>query len=1192
MATNVPLSSRSPVHEAADRRDGGDLLARYAPYLRYDSQAPYLAVSAATMTDNRGNKLVRNRPLRNNEVLASARGVPPLRLSLLCESQVTQASDGRQLARYDAHKADSLTQASSRLADARRMQRDAQYADRVYGRRIPDDAPRFLQYWMWFYYEPLEILAGGRNLGSLQGREGAWRLAQVELDANFEPVQVVVQGFGWNLRPWTEVKLHPDDGTHPVLYVAPFTHNLFFEPGLIRTLTADRRARTWRVWDGSDGAGPAVLPAVSDLGGWEKWPGKWGGSPESPRSPTALPGWKDPAGVRGPALVRREILRRLNRRTSDVAAPEVDARLQSRRLVVRYGFKGKALPPRLCVTVHQERDVLAVLSVDDVRPAGEVMVELPFPVTTACAVRVSALMRDGARSQMQERTVRPTEPDQHESAIYESVVDAQLRNPEVQAFAETLEVDTDVLRNRLCPEAEGDEDHRAKIWRRVAEDLQKYRVARTVHGRAQAARQTIQHARLRFFVLSVTLVLLFAGAGLSFLLLSTYPTVGLGLGALPYLAVFLGYLMRSQWQRLRKARGVLRECGSAGSDEDAEIEAATVAFEDALRSVGVAPAIREALNEDAEDRYGETLDFGIEGLGGPGVREYELETDAIKRLRGLVGGMRHGSIGIAGPRGAGKTTLINAYCQPADTNDRRLRKVIEAPVRYEARDFILTLFGQLCEAVEDTEGDESELQEPQPGWWRRAVLFLAAAVAGTMAFTFFGLVLASKPPQVIGDLTQELLGFQRSDLITLILAFLAAGVSYWLVRIARRHSERREASPSVEQRLKDLAQRNLRDIRFQQSFSYGYSGKLSLPFAAEASVSAKEDLAQRQESFPEIVERFKLFLALAAEARDQVVIGIDEMDKMESGEVATNFLNEIKGIFAVDGCFYLVSVSESAMSSFERRGLPFRDVFDSSFDEIITVAPLQLSRSKMVLRSHVVGLGPAYLDLCHCLSGGLPRDLLRVLRELNFHNRKGDLQYVTKKLIKGELERKVEAATVSARGVPLEPNVSELLFWMRSLRASELTPDDLLQHGRSRPHNWPRDSVAGDTEECDELSLLQLEMAGFTYFLATVLEFFCVSPDREQEHFQDAEQSKNRASKIELLAGARGAFAVNPRVAIATIDQFRARSGWATIGFTQPPDGPPVERGGAPRSHDKQDPPTRSGRFTQQRETPSRSAHE
>ena len=380
----------------------------------------------------------------------------------------------------------------------------------------------------------------------------------------------------------------------------------------------------------------------------------------------------------------------------------------------------------------------------------------------------------------------------------------------------------------------------------------------------------------------------------------------------------------------------------------------------------------------------------------------------------------------------------NAYCQPADTNDRRLRKVIEAPVRYEARDFVLTLFGQLCEIVQDTEGDESEPQEPQPGWWRRAVWFLPAAAAGTMAFTLLGLVLASKPPQVIGDLTKKLFGFQRSGLIVLILAFLAAVLSYWLVRIARRHSERREASPSVEQRLKDLAQRNLRDIRFQQSFSYGYSGKLSLPFAAEASVSAKEDLAQRQESFPEIVERFKLFLALAAEARDQVVIGIDEMDKMESGEVATKFLNEIKGIFAVDRCFYLVSVSESAMSSFERRGLPFRDVFDSSFDEIITLAPLQLSRSKMVLRSHVVGLGPAYLDLCHCLSGGLPRDLLRVLRELTFHNHKGDLQYVTKKLIKGELERKVEAATVSARGVPLEPNVSELLFWIRSLRALSL----------------------------------------------------------------------------------------------------------------------------------------------------------
>ena len=41
-------------------------------------------------------------------------------------------------------------------------------------------------------------------------------------------------------------------------------------------------------------------------------------------------------------------------------------------------------------------------------------------------------------------------------------------------------------------------------------------------------------------------------------------------------------------------------------------------------------------------------------------------------------------------------------------------------------------------------------------------------------------------------------------------------------------------------------------------------------------------------------------------------------------EDAQQFLNEIKVLFGIEHCFYLLSVSESAMSSFERPGLPFR----------------------------------------------------------------------------------------------------------------------------------------------------------------------------------------------------------------------------------------------------------------------------
>jgi hypothetical protein len=82
----------------------------------------------------------------------------------------------------------------------------------------------------------------------------------------------------------------------------------------------------------------------------------------------------------------------------------------------------------------------------------------------------------------------------------------------------------------------------------------------------------------------------------------------------------------------------------------------------------------------------------------------------------------------------------------------------------------------------------------------------------------------------------------------------------------------------------------------------------------------------------------------------QVRIGIDELDKIDSVHDAGRFLNEIKVLFGIPHCFFLVSLSEDAMSQFERRGLPMRDVFDSSFDDVVRVGPLDASRSVALLR--------------------------------------------------------------------------------------------------------------------------------------------------------------------------------------------------------------------------------------------------
>src|SRR6266516_2812311 len=111
--------------------------------------------------------------------------------------------------------------------------------------------------------------------------------------------------------------------------------------------------------------------------------------------------------------------------------------------------------------------------------------------------------------------------------------------------------------------------------------------------------------------------------------------------------------------------------------------------------------------------------------GSPGLAEasdfsYQVPTDIAGELDGLLGRLDGASIGVAGPRGCGKSTLIRRYCDdggrvqtrpekfswnmllsPDLPNNSRgdLRCLVAAPVDYVPRDFVLHMFAVFCRAV-------------------------------------------------------------------------------------------------------------------------------------------------------------------------------------------------------------------------------------------------------------------------------------------------------------------------------------------------------------------------------------------------------------------------------------------------------------------------------------------------------------
>ncbi len=365
-----------------------ELLKRHRPALRYDAQEPYRAMSAASMTDHVGNLLV----LRDGTVLARAGGEGEARLSL---DLLVRYPHGLQ-----AQKGDRLDAAADELAAAANYQADPSYSNRLYGRVAPADGGlRWLQYWLWFYYNPKNLLGFGKH-------EGDWEMVQIGLDQGDRPQKVTLsQHERGEARSWAQVeRLQSGEGEHPVVYVAPFSHANYFEagahpyPGGI---------------DNPDGSVEPVLPSVEPLGKWGSWKGRWGNSTGvlqpvsrgklggvSPASP-AHQGtrWTHPAQYHREAE-QASFLRKLGRFVRQAGKPtyprvrELSAALDGQRLRVEYALDPAALrgASQLYVTVHEKSrpDVILLSTAPSISErSGVVDLLLPSEVDQ-CVVRASA----------------------------------------------------------------------------------------------------------------------------------------------------------------------------------------------------------------------------------------------------------------------------------------------------------------------------------------------------------------------------------------------------------------------------------------------------------------------------------------------------------------------------------------------------------------------------------------------------------------------------------------------------------------------------------------------------------------------------------------------------------------------------------------------------------------------------------
>ncbi|MFL5831658.1 MAG: hypothetical protein ACJ76X_17210 [Solirubrobacteraceae bacterium] len=317
---------------------GRELLERFVPVLRYDSNEAFFADAVELMAgDNDAFELTRESGAKIETGQASATFLAAERYP---NGEMVQASD-----RLAARRRDYREQAAE-------LHPQPGLRNVVYGHTQHDSEDRlWLQYWYFYLYNDAGFA------GNIGLHEGDWEMVQLRMAGDEPDLAVYAQHDYSEAREFNQVQC---EGLAPIVYPGRGTHASYFEPGLHRT------AVWWDIVDGMRPAPPLRLVVLDEAPpSWLDWPGHWGATQPripfidswSPVGPAQHEQWQDPkklaAKARGhepqalPPAPKAHVHRRLGNLVVhyDVSVP-VDGLDRSDRLVLTVNSPDEQGPPQ------------------------------------------------------------------------------------------------------------------------------------------------------------------------------------------------------------------------------------------------------------------------------------------------------------------------------------------------------------------------------------------------------------------------------------------------------------------------------------------------------------------------------------------------------------------------------------------------------------------------------------------------------------------------------------------------------------------------------------------------------------------------------------------------------------------------------------------------------------------------------
>jgi hypothetical protein len=340
-------------------------------------------------------------------------------------------------------------------------------------------------------------------------------------------------------------------------------------------------------------------------------------------------------------------------------------------------------------------------------------------------------------------------------------------------------------------------------------------------------------------------------------------------------------------------------------------------------------------------------------------------TPGWQRLADILTG-NGGAYGLYGPRGSGKSWLMLRAIRQVELAGG-MGLWFPCPSEYsEAAEFLSALSDNLASVVERRLIRENAGQAVVR--WLEGVLALAVAVpavAGVASYAAHGP--AGRQATLFSVLPAGVWAATGAVLAALCLLAVTQ-----LVRANRPAGRLARQATAVRER-----------IRYSEALKLGSEIGVSAGshLAGTFKRTRNRDLDERPTTVASLVFDFRrLAEAIIAATGKTLVIGIDELDKIDDPAAARKLLRDIKGIFEIAGVFFVVSVSEEAANALQLGALQGngRNEFNSSFYTVIEMPPLDPADVTEIAAARDRPLRPALARLLCLLSGGNVRELIRL----------------------------------------------------------------------------------------------------------------------------------------------------------------------------------------------------------------------